>query len=110
MPEAAHLDAEENRIETFFADTPHISPSSLAFFVSGFAKTTQDLRAGFEHVVSVRSTEMDYKEKLFEKTQQIVDAVESFMDIKLPFAVLHSVALPNFDYEIGSSYGFNFYR
>lgn len=110
MPEDTQLPAENNRVETFFADTPSISPSSLAFFVSGFAKTTRDLRSGIKHLVSVRSTETDYKEKLFQKTEQILHAVESFMDVELPLAVLHSVALPNFDYEIGSSYGFNFYR
>jgi aminopeptidase N len=111
MPEMTKSSLDNNRTRTFFSDTPSISPSSLAFFISGFEETTREARrSGIKHLVSVRNTETNYKEKLFEMTELVLDAVESFMSFKLPHGVLHSVALPNFGYEIGSFYGFNFYR
>lgn len=111
MPELAKMPLENNRIGTYFTETPSISPSSLAFFVSGFNETTRATRRSeVQHLVSVRETEMDYQEKLFEITELILDAVESFMNVQLPHEVLHSVALPNFGKELGSFYGFMFYR
>lgn len=111
MPELFKTLLANNRAETFFIDTPAISPSSLAFFVSGFKEVTRETRrSGIKHLVSVRETETDDKEKLFEMTELILDAVESFMKVQLPVEVLHSVALPNFGHEVVSYYGFNFYR
>ena len=101
----------DDRVETFFESTPLISPSSLAFFVSGFEETTRKTRRGdVQHLVAVRQTETDYQEKLFEMTELILETVESFMSIHLPVEYLHTVALPNFDIETASFYGFNFYR
>ena len=100
-----------NRVETFFENTPLISPSSLAFFVSGFKETTRRTRReDVQHLVAVRQTETDYQEKLFEMTEQILDTVESFMSVHLPVEFLHSVALPSFEIGTASFYGFNFYR
>jgi aminopeptidase N len=111
MAEMARTELASNRVVTFFHETNLISPSSLAFFVSGFKEVIQGTRRnGFKHLVSVRETEMDYKEKLFEMTELILDAVESFMNVDLPHEVIHSVALPNFGRDVGSFYGFNIYR
>lgn len=98
------------RAKTFFFLTPRFSPSSLAFFVSGFNETLQETRRGINHIVSARETETDYTEKLFQMTESLVQAVESFMRVELPHLVLHSVAIPNYKYDVGSFYGFNYYR
>lgn len=97
-------------LETFFFDTPLVSPSSLAFFVSGFLKVERETNNGYKHFVSVRATEMNYTQKLLEKTDKTLDAVESFMNAKLPKGVLHSVVLPNFDFDVAAFYSFNYYR
>lgn len=111
MPQLYQQPLPGNRVETFFKNTPLISPSSLAFFVSGFEETTRRTRReNVQHLVAVRQTETDYQEKLFEMTEQILDTVESFMSVHLPVEYLHSVALPSFDIETASFFGFNFYR
>jgi hypothetical protein len=113
MPELDANPPANRRIVTFFTDTPQISPSSVAFFVSGFAKSTRTLRrSGMEHLVAVRQTETDHYEKLFEETSRILEAVESFMGVQLPreLSQIHSVALPNFGKEVASFFGFNLYR
>lgn len=60
--------------------------------------------------MSVRQTETDYTEKLFAMTAMILQAVESFMNAEFPDEILHSVALPNFDNDVGAFHGFNYYR
>lgn len=97
------------RTETFFFETPKLSPSSLAFFISGFEQIQREA-SRIKLLVSVRETEKDYTEKLFDMTEMIVEAVESFMKAQLPIGILHSVALPNFGNEVAAYYGFNYYR
>ena len=99
----------ERGSETFFFETPLLSPSSIAFYVSGFERKEKYSR-GILNVVSARATEMDHAQKLIEKTDEILDSVESFLNIKLPNSVLNSVALPNFDYDMAAFYGFIYYR
>lgn len=111
MKELANSPAPENFVRTSFFSTPLISPSSLAFFISGFEKTTRETRNDrIKHTVAVRETEKDYQERLFAMTDQILEAVESFMNLQLPIENLHSIALPNFGFEIGSFFGFNLFR
>jgi hypothetical protein len=113
MPEMIVKPPAGGRVESFFTNTPQISPSSLAFFVSGFTKSTRALRrSGIEHLVAVRQTEADHQEKLFEETSRILEAVESFIGLQLPreLSRIHSVALPNFGKEVASFFGFNMYR
>lgn len=99
-----------NMIETFFFDTPKLPPSSLAFFVSGFEEIRKETSNGLRHLVSVRATEADHTVKFFEKTDEILNAVESFMRVKLPYGVLTSVLLPNYDHDVSAFFGFNYYR
>lgn len=108
MPALASIPSS-NRLETYFFETPPIPPSSLAFFISGFSEAIKETDA-VKHLVSVRRSEMDYTEKLFDMTETLLEAVESFMMVKLPSGVLHSVALPNYELKVESFYGFNFYR
>lgn len=96
--------------QTMFYETPRLNPSSLAFFISEFKESLRETSSGTKHLVSVRESEMDYTEKLFDMTALIVPAVESFMRVSLPNEILHSVAIPNFGHEAGSFYGFNYYR
>lgn len=95
---------------TVFFETPSISPSSLAFFVSGFKELDQETKNGVKLLVSVRETETDNTEKLFIFTETILDSVESFMGVTLQQKVLHSVALPGYEKEFGAFYSFNYYR
>lgn len=98
-----------NRRESNFFATPNLSPSSLAFFISGFEEIRRET-ANIKLLVSVRETEKDYTEKLFDMTAMILESVESFMRAELPNKVLHSIALPSFGNEVAASYGFNYYR
>jgi hypothetical protein len=100
---------QNNRRETFFHQSPALSPSSIAFFISGFEKLERET-ASIKLLVSVRETEKDYTEKLFDMTTMILESVESFMSAELPNKVLHSVALPSAGNEVTASYGFNYYR
>jgi hypothetical protein len=98
-----------NRAETFFESSPLLNPSSLAFFVSGFTEIVRETKSK-KHLVSVRESEKDYTEKLFEITEKILESVELLFDAEFPNDVLHSVALPNYENDVGSFYGFNNYR
>lgn len=100
----------ENLADTYFLQTPLISPSSLAFFVSGFERIERRTNNGLIHFVYVRASERDYTQKLFEITDKTLDAVESFVKVKPSNGVLHSVVLPGFDFEVGAYYRFNYYR
>lgn len=100
---------QNNRADSFFLETPKLSPSSVAFFISGFEEIQRET-ARIKLLVSVRQTEKDYTEKLFDMTEMIAESVESFMKAQLPNGILHSVALPNFGNEVAAYYGFNYYR
>lgn len=101
---------QNNRFDIFFEETPSLPPSSLAFFISGFHLTSRVTSSGIKHAIAVRETETNYTEKLFELTEMILDAAESFMKLRLPNEVLHFVALPNYGRSIGAFYGFNYYQ
>lgn len=107
--EASLIIPQNNRTDTNFHQTQSLSPSSIAFFVSGFEKLQRET-ASLKLLVSVRQTEKDYTEKLFDMTTMILESVESFMSAELPNKVLHSVALPGVGNEVAASFGFNYYR
>lgn len=100
----------DDGFRTFFSETSPLSPSSLAFFISGFEHDERETSNGIGHIVSVRQTETDYTKMLFDMTEMIIPAVEFFMRVNLPDKILNSVALPNFDNDIGAFYGLNYYR
>lgn len=106
----ARVQLEGNRVRTSFSNTQSLSPSSLAFFVSGFTHEERETIRGIKHIVSVRQTESDYTEKLFVMTATILQAVESFMNAEFPDEILRSVALPNFDNDVSAFQAFNYYR
>lgn len=110
MPQLARIPKNE-LADTIFRDTPRLSPSSLAFFISGFNETTRETASEFSHLVSVRALATDYTEKLFNMTDSILTAFESLISVEWPadFA-LHTVALPHFDFAVSSFYGLNYYR
>lgn len=95
---------------TYFDDTPLLSPSSLAFFVSGFSKISTETRSGIVHDVSVRETEMKYTDLLISTIEQILESTHSYMNFDLPVRKLQSVVLPNYQQDMGSFFGFINYQ
>lgn len=110
MPQSARQ-PQNGLADTFFHPTPRISPSSLAFFVSGFAETMNESTSGFKHLISVRASKLDYIEHFSNEADAIIAAVTSFMSINWPADfVLNAVALPVFSLDASSFYGLTYYR
>lgn len=95
---------------TNFADTPLLSPSSLAFFISGFSNVSMATRSGIFHDVSVRETEMNYTDLLISATEKVLESIRLYLNFELPLKKLQSVVLPNYRRDLGSFYGFNNYQ
>lgn len=95
---------------TYFDDTPLLSPSSLAFFISGFLKISTETRSGIVHDVSVRETEMKNIDLLISMTEQVSASTYSQMNFDLPLRKLQSVVLPNYQQDVGSFFGFINYQ
>lgn len=110
-PEELKTLLPDNKVQTEFKETPRISPSSMAFFVSGFKRITDVLDVGsIQHEVLVRDTEVEHVDMLLELTNVIFTALKDLFDIPLPITKLISVAIPDFGKANVANYAINNYR
>jgi hypothetical protein len=106
------VDLESGTVRTNFHYVNKIAPHSLAFFVMSslhFVPQTKII-ANCEHIVLVRETEADYAKKIFDSLEILVDRVEFLMNSLLPGEIIHHVALPDNQNDVGGFYKFNYYR
>lgn len=114
-PTIGRVNLPSGDVRTNFHYVNAIAPQSLAFFVMStaeFSRQTKNItRNGFEHSVSIRETELEYSEKIFNSLEVLVTRVELLLNISISNEFSHHrhVALPDFREIVAAYYGFNFY-
>ncbi|KAG5681338.1 hypothetical protein PVAND_010783 [Polypedilum vanderplanki] len=96
-------------VQTNFLPTPLISPSSLAFFISDFLNESKNIES-IENTIVIRESQVEKTQIFFDAIGKLLVIVESFMNFNLTFDTLHHVMLPDYESDIESFYGFNYYR